>query len=73
MEYRLCTFYIEGKWASLDGIVNYIIKLELSNVTRLVSVSAIYDLALAMFCEPVEKENSRHSFIVGLSHSLGLR
>ncbi|XP_057830880.2 PAP-specific phosphatase HAL2-like isoform X2 [Cryptomeria japonica] len=59
--------------AWMEPLVNDIIKLGLSTLARPVTVSSIDDPALATFCEPVEKENSSHSFTEGLAHSLGLR
>ncbi|TKY59291.1 PAP-specific phosphatase HAL2 [Spatholobus suberectus] len=41
------------------------------NHAKQVSVSSIDNLALATFCQPVEKANSGHSFTEGLVHSVG--
>ncbi|TKY59330.1 PAP-specific phosphatase HAL2 [Spatholobus suberectus] len=41
------------------------------NHAKQVSVSSIDNLALATFCQPVEKANSSHSFGEGLAHSVG--
>lgn len=43
------------------------------NFAREIKVSSISDASLATFCEPVEKENTKHSFTAGLAHSVGLR
>ncbi|TKY48781.1 PAP-specific phosphatase HAL2 [Spatholobus suberectus] len=43
------------------------------NRAKQVSVSSIDNLALATFCQQVEKANSSHSFVEGLAHSVGLR
>ncbi|KAG5113408.1 hypothetical protein JHK82_036677 [Glycine max] len=42
------------------------------NHAKQVSVSSIDNLAMATFCQPVEKANSSHSFTEGLAHSVGL-
>ncbi|RDX97376.1 PAP-specific phosphatase HAL2-like protein, partial [Mucuna pruriens] len=42
------------------------------NHAKQVSVSSIDKLALATFCQPIEKANSTHSFTEGLAHSVGL-
>lgn len=48
-------------------------KLIWPNSAIRVRVSSIDNPELAMFCEPVEKSNSSHSFTAGLAHSVGLR
>ncbi|XP_059064157.1 PAP-specific phosphatase HAL2-like, partial [Cryptomeria japonica] len=57
----------------MEPLVNDVINLGLSTLARPATVSSIDDPALATFCEPVEKENSNHSFTEGLAQSLGLR
>ncbi|KAL6975377.1 3'(2'),5'-bisphosphate nucleotidase [Sarracenia purpurea var. burkii] len=47
-------------------------KLEWPNFAKQIQVSSIDDPALATFCEPVERENSNHSFTEGLAQSVGL-
>ncbi|XP_006349983.1 PAP-specific phosphatase HAL2-like [Solanum tuberosum] len=46
---------------------------EWPNFAKQVRVSPIDDPALATFCEPVERDNSNHSFAAGLASSVGLR
>lgn len=48
-------------------------KYEWPNFAKQVHVSPIDDPALATFCEPVERDNSNHSFAAGLASSVGLR
>jgi len=43
------------------------------NHAKQVSVSSIDNLAMATFCQPVEKANLSHSFAEGLAHSVGFR
>ncbi|CAJ1936364.1 unnamed protein product [Sphenostylis stenocarpa] len=42
------------------------------NHAKQVSVSSVDNLALATFCQLIEKANSRHSFTQGLAQSVGL-
>ncbi|KAG6607854.1 PAP-specific phosphatase HAL2-like protein, partial [Cucurbita argyrosperma subsp. sororia] len=70
-----CVIYAKrncsGAW--MQPLVHGSKKLEWPNSASLIQVSSIDDPALATFCEPVEKQNSNHSFTAGLAHSVGLR
>ncbi|XP_022981514.1 PAP-specific phosphatase HAL2-like [Cucurbita maxima] len=70
-----CVIYAKrncsGAW--MQPLVHGNKKLEWPNSASLIQVSSIDDPALATFCEPVEKQNSNHSFTAGLAHSVGLR
>ncbi|KAK1308271.1 PAP-specific phosphatase HAL2-like [Acorus calamus] len=70
-----CVIYAEkgtGE-AWMQPLIHYQGRLEWPNSARVVQVSSVDDPALATFCEPVEKANSRHSFTAGLANSVGLR
>ncbi|XP_073058986.1 3',5'-bisphosphate nucleotidase AHL-like isoform X1 [Primulina eburnea] len=47
--------------------------LEWPNSAKLIRVSSIDDPAEATFCEPVESNNSNHSFAAGVANTIGLR
>ncbi|XP_073151630.1 3',5'-bisphosphate nucleotidase AHL-like [Henckelia pumila] len=48
-------------------------RLEWPNSAKLIRVSSIDDPAQATFCEPVESNNSDHSFSAGVANTVGLR
>ncbi|KZV48759.1 hypothetical protein F511_17055, partial [Dorcoceras hygrometricum] len=48
-------------------------RLEWPNSAKLIRVSSIDDPAQATFCEPVESNNSDHSFAAGVANNAGIR
>jgi len=59
--------------AWMQPLVHDRAKLELPIFVKPIQVSTVDDPGMAIFCEPVEKANSSHSFTAGLAQSVGLR
>lgn len=68
----ICAKKGSGK-AWIQPLIHVNEKFVWPNHAKQASVSSIDNLALATFCETVEKANSSHSFTDGLAHSVGLR
>ncbi|KAK7362920.1 hypothetical protein VNO77_05045 [Canavalia gladiata] len=69
-----CVIYAKrgSSKAWIQPLLHFNKKFVWPNHAKQASVSSIDNLALATFCQPVEKANSSHSFTEELIHSVGL-
>ncbi|XP_047147900.1 PAP-specific phosphatase HAL2-like [Vigna umbellata] len=69
-----CIIYAErgGRKAWIQPLLHVNKKYVWPNHAKQVSVSSVDNLALATFCQPIEKANSSHTFTEGLAQSVGL-